>query len=311
MKTGGRRLALVPRAGRSFLSANLTDRDHSPAPASRSAIGLALFWIAVSLAFGGMLWAWRGPAAAQQYLAGYLIELGLSVDNVFVFLLVFARFGIAPRDQRRVLSWGLATAVILRVTFVLAGFGVIRRFPLVTYFFGACLLFSGVRLLATAGRTEAGADPGKSVVARCCRRLLPMSENADPTRFFTVEKGRRLVTPLFMVLVIIETADFVFALDSLPAVLAVTKSGLVAAASNVFAVVALRSFYLVLHDAAPRCRLLMPGLAIILIFVGGKMLAAPWVTVGPTATLGIIAGILSLSLLASRKDGRRALSPRW
>jgi|SRR5665213_1986859 len=296
-----RALSLVGGPGESFLSGDLTARESLPAAIPRSAIRHAVFWTALALAFGGVVWEWRGAEAAQQYLAGYLIELGLSVDNVFVFILIFARFGVAPRQQPRVLFWGVGTAVLLRVTFILAGVGAIRRFPWVLYLFGAFLLYAGLRLLGSHGRKEALANPEQNIVVRLCRRFLPMTDKIEGSHFFTRENGRRLVTPLFVVLLLIETADFLFALDSLPAVLAVTRSGLVAVTSNVFAVIGLRSLYLVLKGMIPRFRLLPPGLAVILVFVGAKMLAAPWVTISTAASLGIIGGVLAVCLLGGRR----------
>jgi tellurite resistance protein TerC len=300
---------LVRTARRSSLASDLIARDSPPAPVLRSAIRHAVLWIALALAFGAVLWEWRGTEAAQQYLAGYLIELGLSVDNIFVFILIFARFGVGPRHQARVLFWGVGTAVGLRVAFILAGVGVIRRFPWVLYLFGAFLLYTGIRLLQSRGQKEAFADPSKSLVVRLCRRLLPLTAKGDGDKFFTRENGRRLATPLFVVLLLIETADFIFALDSLPAVLAVTRSALVAVSSNVFAVLGLRSLYLVLNAMLPRFPGLKPGVAVILIFVGAKMIAAPWLAIGSGASLGIIGGILAVCVLAgNHRSGPSGLS---
>jgi tellurite resistance protein TerC len=295
---------LVRGAARAFLADDLTARERPLPTVSRSAIRLAGFWLALALAVGGGLWQWRGPEAGQQYLAGYLIELGLSVDNALLFLLIFARFGVAPREQTRVLFWGVATALVLRIAFILAGVSVIRRFPWVLYLFGGFLLVTGIRLLARRGRDGDRADPANGAVARLCRRLLPMAGQPAAGRFFVRERGRRRATPLFVVLVLIESADFIFALDSLPAVLAVTRSALVAVASNVLAVLALRSLYLVLGGMLPRFHLLKPGLAVILIFIGAKMLAAPWVTVSAAASLAVIGTILAVCLAAGRRAGR-------
>jgi tellurite resistance protein TerC len=292
---------LVCGASGSFLGDDLIARESQPTAPPRAAIRHALFWTALALAFGAALWGWRGPEAARQYLAGYLIELGLSVDNVFVFILIFARFEVAPRHQARVLFWGVGTAVVLRVAFIVAGVGAVRRFPWILYLFGAFLLYTGVRLLVARGRKAALADPERNLVVRACRRLLPMTKKIDGPAFFTVENGRRLATPLLVVLLLIETADFLFALDSLPAVLAVTRSSLVAVSSNVFAVVGLRSLYLVLKGVIPSFRLLPAGLAVILVFVGAKMLAAPWVTISTAASLGVIGGILAVCLLPGNR----------
>jgi tellurite resistance protein TerC len=284
----------------------MTVRDAPPPPLPRAAIRQTLFWTALALAFGGVLWGWRGPEAAQQYLAGYLIELSLSVDNVFVFLLIFARFHVAPHHQPRVLFWGIAGAMLMRGAFILAGVSVIRRLPFVLFLFGAFLIHTGVRLLRAPGRKDAIADPAENIVARAARRFLPMTARMDGSRFFTIENGRRLATPLLLVLLLVETADFMFAFDSLPAVLAVTKSSLVALSSNLFAVLGLRSLYSVLEGAIPRFRLLKLGVALILVFIGAKMLAAPWVAISTTLTLAVIGSVLTACFLAGGSRATRS-----
>ena len=284
----------------------MTVRDAPPPPLPRAAIRQTLFWTALALAFGGVLWGWRGPEAAQQYLAGYLIELSLSVDNVFVFLLIFARFHVAPHHQPRVLFWGIAGAMLMRGAFILAGVSVIRRLPFVLFLFGAFLIHTGVRLLRAPGRKDAIADPAENIVARAARRFLPLTARMDGSRFFTIENGRRLATPLLLVLLLVETADFMFAFDSLPAVLAVTKSSLVALSSNLFAVLGLRSLYSVLEGAIPRFRLLKLGVALILVFIGAKMLAAPWVAISTTLTLAVIGSVLTACFLAGGSRATRS-----
>jgi tellurite resistance protein TerC len=243
---------------------------------TRAALRAAL-WAAAALAWGGILAAWRGTEPAAQYFAGYLVELGLSVDNVFVFFLIFERFRTPPREQSRILFWGVLGAIAMRGIFIVAGVGLLRRFPPVLWIFGAFLAYTGFRLLRSRGRGDVLADPSEGRIFRWSRRLgLPV--------FATI-------------LILVETTDLVFALDSLPAVLAVTKSLLVALTSNLFAVFGLRSLYLVVNGMVPRFRHLKTGLAVILLFIGAKMLAEPWVQVSTPLTLGVIGAVLAACLL--------------
>jgi tellurite resistance protein TerC len=264
----------------------------------------ALAWCAgfagLALAVAGAIWRWRGPEAAQQYLAGYLVELGLSADNVFIFILIFTRFQVPAELQRRVLGWGIWGAIVLRGAFLLAGFGLIRRFHAVLYVFGAFLLVAGLRLARTRGRAS-GFDPSRSAAVRFFRRHLRVSDRFHGRHFFIVENGRRIATLLFVVLLVIETTDLVFALDSLPAVIAVTRSSLIAIASNGVAILGLRSLYFVLSGLALRFRHLKTGLAAILILIGAKMLLEPWFALPTAATLALIAAILTIAALAGRR----------
>jgi tellurite resistance protein TerC len=241
--------------------------------------------ILAGLGFGAAIWLRRGQEPAQQYLAGYLIELSLSVDNVFVFALVFEEFAVEPARRRRLLFWGIAGAIVLRSAFLVAGIGAINRFAWIIPVFGAFILLSGVRLAAGRGARTLGGPASPAV--RFILRHVPAAMAA---------------------LVAVETADLVFALDSLPAVLAVTHDAMVAVASNLFAILGLRSLFFVVSGAVRELRFLKAGLAGILILVGAKMLAEPWYRVPTAASLAGICAILALSVGASlllRKDGRR------
>jgi len=225
-----------------------------------------------------------GPEPAQQYLAGYLIELSLSVDNVFVFALVFDQFRVDPRRRRRLLFWGIAGAIVLRSAFLVAGIGAIGRFRWVIPVFGALILATGIRLAASRGRRPF--DPSGNRAVRFLAGRVPAALAA---------------------LVAVETADLIFALDSLPAVLAVTHDAAIAVASNFFAILGLRSLFFVVSGAMGRLRYLNAGLAAVLSFVGAKMLAEPWVRIPTSASLAVIAALLALSIgasLAFRKGGR-------
>ncbi len=279
------------------------DRQGLPAKPLRAALAWCALFIGLALAMAVVIGRWRGGEAGQQYLAGYLVELGLSADNVFVFILIFSRFQVPAALQRRVLSWGIWGAIAMRAVFLLAGFGLIRRFHAVLYVFGAFLLVAGYRLARSHGQAS-DFDPTKSGTVRFLRRHLPVSDRFHGSRFFAVVNGRRMATLLFVVLVVIETTDLLFALDSLPAVIAVTRSTLVAIASNFFAVLGLRSLYFVLSGAMLRFRHLKTGLAAILAFVGAKMLLEPWVALPTYVTLAVITAILALAALWGR--GRTA-----
>jgi len=253
-------------------------------------------WFALAFGFNALLLHWRGPEAAEQFLAAYLVELCLSVDNVFIFILVFAFFQVAPRYQHRVLFWGIIGAVLMRTVFILVGVGVIHRFHWVLYLFGAFLVYTGIRM---ALPKKAELDPDKNIAVRFFRRFFTVSDQAEPATFFTRENGRRVATRLFIVLLVLETTDLIFALDSLPAVLAITKDGFVALTSNIFAILGLRSLYFALNGVMQLFRYLKLGLAIILVFIGVKMLVEPWVGISTAVSLGVIGAVLTLSVLLS------------
>ncbi len=263
----------------------------------KEALGWCVVWAVLALGFGALLWHWRGPEPAQQFLAGYLIELCLSVDNVFVFILVFAYFKVEPRYQHRVLFWGIIGAVLMRAAFIVVGVSVIARFHWILYVFGAFLVYTGVKM-ALPGK-DAEVDPEHNFAVKLFRKFLPVAPHDERGHFFTHHDGRRMATPLFIVLIVIETTDLVFALDSLPAVLAITKDSFVALTSNIFAILGLRSLYFALSGIMQLFRYLKIGLAIILVFIGVKMLVERWVDISTTTSLGVIGSVLTTSVLMS------------
>lgn len=254
-------------------------------------------WFTLALGFNGLVWHWRGPEIAQQFLAAYLIELCLSVDNVFVFILVFAYFKVPAKWQHRVLFWGIIGAVVMRAVFILVGVSVIQRFHWVLYIFGAFLVYTGIKM-ALPGKDEE-VHPENNPIVKLFRRIYPVAPHNDHGHFFTRHEGRRAATPLFIVLLVIETTDVVFALDSIPAVLAITKDGFVALTSNIFAILGLRSLYFALNGVMQLFRYLKVGLAFILVFIGVKMLIEHWFKVNTTVSLAVIASVLSISVLMS------------
>ncbi len=254
-------------------------------------------WVTLALGFGGLLWQWRGPEPAQQFLVGYLIELCLSVDNVFVFILVFAYFKVEPRYQHRVLFWGIIGAVLMRAVFIIVGVEVIERFHWVLYIFGAFLVYTGVKMALPS--KEAEVDPEHNFAVKLFRRFYPVAPHNDRGHFFTVHNGRRMATPLFIVLIVIETTDLVFALDSLPAVLSITKDSFVALTSNIFAILGLRSLYFALSGIMGLFRFLKVGLSVILVFIGVKMLIEHWLKITTGTSLAVIGSVLVVSILMS------------
>jgi tellurite resistance protein TerC len=255
-------------------------------------------WIALALGFNALVYHWRGAELGTQFLAAYLVELCLSVDNVFIFIVIFAYFKVAPRWQHRVLFWGILGAVFMRATFILAGVGVIQRFHWVLYLFGAFLIYAGAKM-ALPRRAEVAVDPDRNLAVRLFRRFFRIGTRNEEGKFFTREAGRLVATPLVIVLLVVETTDLAFALDSLPAVLAITKDGFVALTSNIFAILGLRSLYFALNGIMPLFRFLKLGLALILVLIGVKMLVEPWYDVSTMHSLAVIGVVLTLSVLAS------------
>jgi tellurite resistance protein TerC len=260
-------------------------------------------WITLGLAFGGVLFAWQGGGAAGEYLAGYLIEKSLSVDNVFVWAVIFGYFGVPPKYQFRVLFWGIFGALVLRAVFIFAGVALIERFDWILYVFGAFLVFTAVRI---ARHDEAEVHPDRNPVLRLVRRVVPSTTTYDGQKLFTVENGKRLATPLFAVLILIESTDVVFAVDSIPAILAVSHEQFIVFASNAFAILGLRALYFCLAGMRDRFRYLNVGLGIILGFVGVKMLISGIYHFPTWASLAVIASVLTVTVVLSLRAERVA-----
>ncbi len=280
----------------------------------REAATWTAVWVALALAFAAALYFWRGPGSSVRFLTGYLIEEALSVDNMFVFLVIFSSFGVKREHQHRVLFWGIVGALVMRGGFIAAGVTLLHRFHWIIYVFGGFLVLTGLRM-ALQGEVEI--HPESNPVLKVARRLLPVSRDFDGPRFLTRSNGRRLVTPLLLVLLIVESTDLVFALDSIPAVLAVTTDPFIVYTSNVFAILGLRSLYFLLAGVVDLFRYLKLGLAVVLTFVGAKMLLADVYEIPVLASLFVVLGVLAVSILASvliprgRVRGRaKAASPR-
>jgi tellurite resistance protein TerC len=294
---------------------------HARAPSLRESAGWTVFWILVAMLFCGLTWWWRtaaegaqaGREAAGTFLTAYIVEKSLSMDNVFVFAVIFRFFRVPLEHQYRVLFWGILGAIVLRLAFVLAGVQLIHHFRLVLPLFGLLLIYTALKL---AIQSEAEVHPEKSIVLRLARRLLPVSRHEAHTGAFFVRENQRLcITPLLLVLLVVESTDVLFAVDSVPAVLGITTDAFIAFTSNIFAILGLRAMYFLLAGAIEMFRYLHYGLAAVLGFVGLNMIGdyflveagKPDIHLVPTwAKLLVIAVTLTISIAASMAAKRRA-----
>jgi len=261
----------------------------------REALAWSGVWIALAAAFAVLELFWHGRPQALQFVTGYIIELSLSVDNLFVFLVIFRYFKVPDEHQHKVLFWGILGALLMRGVFIVAGVGLIRRFSWITYAFGALLVYSGLKLLRQ-GETEI--HPEKNPVLRLFRRAFPVTKEYVGGQFFTRQNGL-YATPLFVVLLVVETSDILFAVDSIPAVLAITLNAFIVYTSNVFAILGLRSMYFALAGMMDIFHYLHYGLAVVLIFIGLKMLGSHYVSIPTGWALAIVLLVLGASILAS------------
>jgi tellurite resistance protein TerC len=253
-------------------------------------------WIAIGLGFTVVMLMWQGGQAAGEYLAGYLIEKSLSVDNVFVWAVILSYFSVPPQFQFRVLFWGIFGALVLRALFIFAGVALIERFDWILYVFGAFLIFTAFRI---ARHRDVEVHPEDNPVLKLVRRVVPSTTEYDGQKLFTRRAGRLLATPLFAVLILIESTDVVFAVDSIPAILAVSREPFIVFSSNAFAILGLRALYFLLAGMAGRFRYLNIGLGVILGFVGVKMIVAEWYHLPIWISLTFIALVLTVTIVAS------------
>ena len=260
--------------------------------------------VLLALAFGGFLGWKEGSRSALEYYSGYLIELSLSVDNLFVFLLIFQYFAVPAALQPRVLKWGIFGAMAMRGAFIALGTLLLARFSWIVYVFGAVLAITGLRMLRSGG--EPRIEPERNPLVRLARRFLPITPAYEGPHFFVRTRAGRLATPLLLVLLVVEWSDIVFAIDSIPAIFAVTRDPFIVYSSNVFAVLGLRALFFVLAGAMDRFAYLKPGVALILLFVGAKMAGSAWVHVATPVSLAVIVGVLVVAIGASVVKTRRA-----
>jgi tellurite resistance protein TerC len=253
-------------------------------------------WVCLAFLFFLGIFFWRGREPALEFLAGYLIEESLSIDNLFVFLLIFSYFRVPSLYQHKILFWGILGALIMRAVFIFAGITLVQKFHWIIYLFGAFLIFTGIKM---ALQKDKKIHPEKNPVLFLFQKIMPVAEHNEDGKFFIKREGRRLTTPLFVVLLVVETTDVIFAVDSIPAVLAVTLDPFIVYTSNVFAILGLRSLYFALAGMMALFHYLHYGLSAILVFVGAKMLFADFYKIPVSIALGVVAGFLAVSVIAS------------
>jgi len=272
----------------------------------KEALAWSGVWIALGLGFGLVIWSWQGGDAAGAYFAGYLIEKSLSVDNVFVFALLFSYFAVPAEYQHRVLFWGVLGALVLRAGFIAGGAALLDTFHWMIFVFGGLLVLTGIRM---ALHRDDHLDPGKNPVLRLLRKVVPITDGYRGPRFVVREQGRRWITPLLAVLVVVETTDVVFAIDSIPAIFAITTDTFLVFTSNAFAILGLRALYFLLAGAMTAFVYLKLGLSVILVFVGLKMALSEVVHVPIGLSLAVIAAVLGVAIAASLLRRRSAAAP--
>jgi tellurite resistance protein TerC len=280
----------------------------------REALNWSIVWIALSFAFNGLFW-WavaqdHGAAVANtramEFLTGYLIEKSLAVDNIFVFLMIFTYFAVPPAYQKRVLMIGIVGAIVLRTVMILLGSWLIAHFHWVLYLFGAFLVLTGIKMWWAAGREP---DLESNPALKLLKRFMPVSRSFDGERFLTVENGRRIATPLLLVVALVGVTDVIFAVDSIPAIFAITTDPFIVLTSNIFAILGLRAMYFLLQAVATKFHLLSYGLAVILAFIGTKMMLIDVVKIPVPASLGVVVGVLALTMWLSVRTAPKIRAP--
>ena len=289
----------------------LLNRKGSHTVNFRQALNWSIVWVLLSLAFNGLFW-WAvrdstGSVAeantrALEFLTGYLIEKSLAVDNIFVFLMVFTYFAVPPAFQKRVLMIGIVGAIVLRAMMILVGGWLLAEFHWLLYVFGAFLILTGVKMWIAAGQEQTlDSNPALKLL----RKLMPVSQHYDGEKFFTLENGRKIATPLFMVICLIALTDVIFAVDSIPAIFAITSDPFIVLSSNVFAILGLRAMYFLLAAVAARFHLLSYGLAVILLFIGSKMVLIDVIKIPVLLSLGVVVSILALTMWLSVRSSSK------
>lgn len=268
----------------------------------REALAWTVVWVSLAFAFNAWIYFSMGPTKALEFFTGYIIEESLSVDNLFVFIMIFGYFHIARTHQPKILKWGIIGALVMRGIFIFAGIGLLERFHWMVYIFGGLLIFTGIKM---AFGKEGKIDPGENLLVRLVGRLFPLSEDSRSHHFFVSERGRLAVTPLFLTLLVVESSDVIFAMDSIPAILAVTKDPFIVYTSNVFAILGLRSLYYLLANVMDMFVYLKAGISFILAFVGVKMIIAEHYPIPIHISLMVIAFVLALAVITSLLLGKR------
>jgi tellurite resistance protein TerC len=262
----------------------------------KEALRWSVFWIALAAVFNVIIYYWKGPESALEFTAAYLIEKSLSMDNLFVFLMLFRYFDVAPQYRHKILFWGILGAIIFRIIFIIAGIELLERFEFSIYIMGAILIWAGLKMML---QKEKPVQPDKNPFLKLLKRFFPLDSSYKGSRFLIRKKGILYATPLFVVLIVIESTDIIFAVDSIPAVLAVSKDPFIAFSSNIFALLGLRSLFFVLSGMMDKFHLLKTGLSLILIFVGIKIILSYWYHLEIIWTLSLVGVVLIGSVLLS------------
>ena len=279
----------------------------------KEALNWSIVWVALSFAFNGLFW-WavmqdHGSAVANtkalEFLTGYLIEKSLAVDNIFVFLMIFTYFAVPPAYQKRVLMIGIIGAIVLRTVMILLGSWLIAHFHWILYVFGAFLVITGIKMWWAAGQEP---DLESNPALKLLKRFMPVSKHFDGERFFTVENGRRIATPLLLVVALVGVTDVIFAVDSIPAIFAITTDPFIVLTSNIFAILGLRAMYFLLQAVAAKFHLLSYGLAVILVFIGSKMMLIDVLKIPVFASLGVVVAILAVTMWLSVRSAPKISS---
>jgi tellurite resistance protein TerC len=289
-----------------FVDFVVLNKQGARAVTVREAINWSLVWVALSFAFNGLFW-WaiyqdHGAALANtksmEFLTGYLIEKSLAVDNIFVFLMIFTYFAVPPEFQKRVLMIGIIGAIVLRTVMILLGAWLIAQFHWVLYLFGAFLVLTGIKMWWAADKEP---DLESNPALKLLRKIMPVGKNFDGEKFFTVENGKKIATPLFLVICLVGLTDVIFAVDSIPAIFAITMDPFIVLTSNIFAILGLRAMYFLLAAVAAKFHLLSYGLAVVLVFIGTKMLLIDIIKIPVLLSLGVVVAILAVTMVWSLK----------
>ncbi|MBR4682982.1 MAG: TerC family protein [Elusimicrobiaceae bacterium] len=280
-----------------FVDLTVLNKHHGKVSMKEAAVMVGA-WISLAVLFGGAIWLLEGPHHALEFYTGYILEYSLSVDNMFVFILIFGYFAIPQALQPKALLWGVLGAVLLRFAFIFLGVKLISLFSWTIYAFGALLIFTALKMLFQ--KEDDKFDPQKSTALKVLQKFFPLKTDYHGENFFVVENAKRFATPLLAAVVVIEMSDLIFAVDSIPAVLSITQDTFLVYSSNIFAIIGLRSLYFLLSGMANKFPYLKYGISVILLFVGAKMLLSHTLPVPIAVSLGVIVGILALSILASK-----------
>ena len=280
-----------------FIDLAVLNKHHGKVSMKEASL-MVCAWVSLALLFGGAIWLVEGPRHALEFYTGYVLEYSLSVDNMFVFIMIFGYFAIPHNLQPKALLWGILGAVILRFLFIFLGVQLISLFSWTIYVFGALLIFTAAKMLLQ--KEDDNFDPSQSFILKLLRKVMPIKTDYHGENFFVLENGKRMATPLLAAVMVIEMSDLIFAVDSIPAVLSITQDTFLVYSSNIFAIIGLRSLYFLLSGMAGKFPYLKYGISVILFFVGVKMLLSHFFPIPIVASLGVIVGILTLSVLASK-----------